>query len=87
MVMTCVCSVGNWADVAQRYDSVIFLRGFAGDSTVPARQFYTRIKADPTVPYAKSMQEIRKLAYAGQDPEDSYAAYCFYGAPKAAQAF
>jgi hypothetical protein len=50
-----------------------------------AREFYTRIKGDPTLPYAKVLRDVRKLAYEGEDPEDSYAAYCFYGDPNSAQ--
>lgn len=50
-----------------------------------ARTFYRRIKADPTVRLAEVMCEIRKLAYEGLDPEDSYAAYCFYGDPNSAR--
>jgi hypothetical protein len=51
-----------------------------------ARAFYERISADPNVPFAQVLRDIRKLAYEGDDPEDSYAAYCFYGDPRAARA-
>lgn len=50
-----------------------------------ARKFYAQIKGDPTLPFSEAMREIRKLAYEGRDPEDSYAAYCFYGDPNSAQ--
>lgn len=50
-----------------------------------ARTFYERVKADPHLPYAEALRDLRKLAYEGDDPEDSWAAYCFYGDPRAAQ--
>jgi len=52
---------------------------------VVARDFYTRIKDEPGLPFAKALRDIRKLAYEGDDPEDSYAAYCLFGDPLAAQ--
>jgi hypothetical protein len=51
-----------------------------------ARTFYERAHAEPFTPFATILRDIRKLAYDGEDPEDSYAAYCFYGDPLAAQA-
>ena len=50
-----------------------------------ARLFYERARAEPTTPFAQILRDIRALAYEGEDPEDSYAAYCFYGDPVAAQ--
>jgi CHAT domain-containing protein len=35
------------------------------------------------IPFARVFQEIRKRAYSGDAPLDSYAAYCFYGDPLA----
>jgi hypothetical protein len=51
-----------------------------------ARRFYERVRSEPTTPFATILRDIRALAYEGDDPEDSYAAYCFYGDPRAAQA-
>lgn len=51
-----------------------------------ARLFYERVQAEPTLAFAEAMRDIRKRAYEGEDPEDSWAAYCFYGDPLAAQA-
>jgi hypothetical protein len=51
-----------------------------------ARAFYEQIRANPGTPFATVMRDIRRLAYEGDDPEDSYAAYCFYGDPRTAQA-
>jgi hypothetical protein len=48
------------------------------------RIFYEQIKSNPRLSFAEAVREIRKLAY-GMYPEDSYAAYCFYGDPNAAQ--
>jgi hypothetical protein len=55
-------------------------------ASVVARSFYDEIRADPQKPFARVLRDIRKRAYEGDDPEDSYAAYCFYGDPLAAQA-
>jgi hypothetical protein len=49
-----------------------------------ARLFYEEIKAHPGRPFAVIMRDIRRRAYEGPDPEDSWAAYCFYGDPLAA---
>jgi hypothetical protein len=35
------------------------------------------------IPFARILQEIRKDAYTGEAPPDSYAAYCLYGDPLA----
>jgi hypothetical protein len=51
---------------------------------VVARDFYERVRKEPTVPYARILRDIRARSYQGDDPEDSYAAYCFYGDPLAA---
>jgi hypothetical protein len=51
-----------------------------------AREFYDAVRADPSRPFAGVLRDIRARAYEGADPEDSYAAYCFYGDPLAAQA-
>jgi hypothetical protein len=51
-----------------------------------SRKFYDAAQADPHKPFATILRDIRKLAYEGQDPEDSYAAYSFYGDPLAARA-
>ena len=51
-----------------------------------ARTFYERAHVEPHTPFATILRDIRKLAYEGEDPEDSYAAYCFYGDPLAARA-
>jgi len=52
---------------------------------VVARSFYDQLHARPHKPFATIMRDIRARAYDGPDPEDSYAAYCFYGDPLAAQ--
>jgi hypothetical protein len=52
---------------------------------VVARDFYDAVRADSTVPFASILRDIRRKAYEGEEPEDSYAAYCFYGDPLAAQ--
>ncbi|HEY5286602.1 MAG TPA: CHAT domain-containing protein [Solirubrobacteraceae bacterium] len=50
-----------------------------------ARTFYERVKAEPDTPFAEILRDIRGLGYDAKKPEDSYAAYCFYGDPLAAQ--
>lgn len=52
---------------------------------VVARSFYDELRAQPEKPFASIMRDIRARAYDGPDPEDSFAAYCFYGDPLAAQ--
>jgi hypothetical protein len=44
-------------------------------------KFYPKILSG--VPFAQVFQDIRKQAYTGEAPLDSYAAYCFYGDPLA----
>jgi hypothetical protein len=44
-------------------------------------RFYTAAFAG--TPFARILQEIRKDAYTGEAPPDSYAAYCLYGDPLA----
>lgn len=50
-----------------------------------ALQFYDRV-SDPTVRFADALRELRRKAYHDPDGEDTYAAYCFFGDPNAAQA-
>jgi hypothetical protein len=50
-----------------------------------SRLFYDAVRAAPALPFAAIMREIRRRAYEGENPEDSYAAYCFFGDPLAAQ--
>jgi hypothetical protein len=50
-----------------------------------AKQFYTALVAAPERPFADVLREIRGRAYAEDTSEDTYAAYCFYGDPLAAQ--
>ncbi len=49
-----------------------------------ARLFYEEVKASPGKPFAAILSDLRRRAYLGPDPEDSWAAYCFYGDPLAA---
>jgi hypothetical protein len=37
MMMICGCSVGNWADVAHRYDKVLFLRRLTNEIVEPIK--------------------------------------------------
>jgi len=48
-----------------------------------AQEFYTRVKAQPNVPFAEILRDLRKKAYLAGQAEDTYAAYCFYGDPAA----
>ncbi len=50
-----------------------------------SRLFYAAVLANPSVPFACIMRDIRRRAYEGEHPEDSYAAYCFFGDPLATQ--
>jgi hypothetical protein len=50
-----------------------------------SRLFYDAVRANPSMAFARVMRDIRRLAYEGENPEDSYAAYCFFGDPLAAQ--
>jgi hypothetical protein len=53
---------------------------------VVAREFYRAIVADPRRPFAEVVAELRARSYEGENPPDSFAAYCFFGDPLAAQA-
>jgi CHAT domain len=46
-----------------------------------AMEFYSRVKAEPTTPFAEILRTIRAKAYDRTNGEDTYAAYCFYGDP------
>jgi hypothetical protein len=48
-----------------------------------AKEFYETVRRSPKTPFAAVLQGIRHKAYAGA-AEDTWAAYCFYGDPKAA---
>ena len=48
-----------------------------------ARTFYARVKAEPNLPFAQILRDIRRLAYQSNEAKDTYAAYCFYGDPAA----
>jgi hypothetical protein len=48
-----------------------------------ARRFYEALELDRSRPLADIMREIRACAYDSDKPEDTYAAYCFYGDPLA----
>ena len=48
-----------------------------------ASDFYREVQASPMQPFAKILQTLRRNAYEGEDTEDSWAAYCFYGDPNA----
>ena len=49
-----------------------------------ADRFYAALRERPGVPIPRILREIRRLSYGrGDDVEDSYAAYCFYGDPHA----
>jgi hypothetical protein len=48
-----------------------------------ARAFYAETRKDPTRPFADVLREIRARAYDRASPQDTYAAYCFYGDPLA----
>jgi len=43
--------------------------------------FYSRVKAEPNMPFAQIMRDLRQKTYSSG--EDTYAAYCFYGDPAA----
>jgi CHAT domain-containing protein len=51
-----------------------------------AREFYAALTADPQRPFADILRELRRRAYEGDEPEDSWAAYTFFGDPLAARA-
>ena len=46
-----------------------------------ALRFYNRMVAEPRTSYAEIVRDIRSLAYV--DGEDTYAAYCYFGSPRA----
>lgn len=56
-----------------------------GVAATVAPLLYDEVRANPAKPFAEIMCDIRRRAYEGLDPEDSYAAYCFFGDPLAAQ--
>jgi hypothetical protein len=47
-----------------------------------AKEFYETTRKSPKTSFARILQAIRKKAYTGT-AEDTWAAYCFYGDPKA----
>jgi hypothetical protein len=49
-----------------------------------ADYFYSRITSEPATPYAEIVRDIR--AKASTEQEDSYAAYCYFGSPRASAA-
>ena len=50
-----------------------------------AEEFYRRVEAEPTTPYAAILRDLRGRSYADdRAAEDTWAAYCFYGDPLAA---
>jgi hypothetical protein len=50
-----------------------------------ATTFYETVQRDPTMPFAEILRKLRARGY-GDDGEDSFAAYCYYGDPMAAAA-
>jgi hypothetical protein len=49
-----------------------------------AERFYKVLRVAPETPLPRILRDIRRLSYRrGDDVEDSYAAYCFYGDPRA----
>jgi CHAT domain len=49
-----------------------------------ALEFYQQVLDHPERPFAEILRDLRRRAYEGDDVEDSWAAYCFYGDPLAA---
>jgi hypothetical protein len=47
-----------------------------------AKEFYQRAKNEPDKPFAEILRDLRAKAYQ-PGAEDTYAAYCFYGDPRA----
>lgn len=47
-----------------------------------AKKFYSAVLLNGRT-FTQALQDIRKCAYSGLKPSDSYAAYCFYGDPLA----
>jgi hypothetical protein len=78
--------IGGFADAFMKIgaSAVVAPLWSIGDETarVVAEEFYKGVKAEPTRPFAAILRDIRRKAY---DPgaRDTYAAYCFYGDPKA----
>jgi hypothetical protein len=50
-----------------------------------AQVFYETVLAQPDMPFAQILQQMRAKAYDWAIGEDTYAAYCFYGDPLAAR--
>jgi hypothetical protein len=48
-----------------------------------AMSFYDRVSTEPSVSFAEILRDIRGKAYDLASGEDTYAAYCFYGDPRA----
>jgi CHAT domain-containing protein len=48
-----------------------------------ATRFYTEVASNSGRPYAEILRDIRRRAYNPQTGLDTYAAYCFYGDPRA----
>lgn len=48
-----------------------------------AAEFYHIVWLQPATPFAEIMRRLRAKAYADAGAEDTYAAYCFYGDPRA----
>jgi CHAT domain-containing protein len=51
-----------------------------------AKEFYQEALKTPPRPFAEIIRDLRKGAYDEAHPEDTYAAYCFYGDPRARRA-
>lgn len=49
-----------------------------------AVEFYRRLVESPGTPFAEIIRGIRAKAYGEEAGQDTYAAYCFYGDPRAA---
>jgi hypothetical protein len=47
-----------------------------------AKEFYQHVKNEPDKPFAEILRDLRAKAYQS-GAEDTYAAYCFYGDPRA----
>ena len=75
--------LGGFADsFIQIGASAVLAALWSVDDTVAhevAKTFYARVKAQPAVPFAEILRDIRRLAYEGTGAKDTYAAYCFYG--------
>jgi CHAT domain-containing protein len=51
-----------------------------------AKEFYSALAVDPHRAFADIVRDLRRRAYEDPDPEDSWAAYVFFGDPLAARA-